>query len=195
MLIATCALDEREVGLWRLCTKGRFTLKKYDVEPADADVTSLSFSHDGTVLDLGSGIWHDEAMESSVSVQLWSLTMQHFQFKLEGDAGSGCAQAVAFSPVSERLVAVAESGKCFVWNLLSRECLQFFAAHTVSCKAFVHRFFVLFSPGGALLATCSRDTKDGLRLWCSKTWNLLGALGDRPVAAALLYHRSQAATC
>ena len=41
MLIATCALDKREVGLWRLCTKGRFTLKKYDVEPADADVTSL----------------------------------------------------------------------------------------------------------------------------------------------------------
>ena len=170
-------------------------LKKYHVELADADVTSLSFSHDGTVLALGSGIWHDEAMESSVSVQLWSLTMQHFQFKLEGDAGSGYAQAVAFPPVSERLVAVAGSGKCFVWNLLNRECLQFFAAHTVSCKDIVHRFFVLFSPNGALLATGSRDTKDGLRLWCSKTWDLLGALGDRPIAAALLYHHSQAATC
>jgi len=109
-------------------------------------VQAVSFSPDGKLLVIGTGVWDErERRLSTGSVKLWSLDSNEFVAEWVGFEAP--INSVAFSPDGKLLAAGSWDGKVRVWQSGYESLKYIVAAHTgwVRCVA--------FSPDSKFLAT------------------------------------------
>jgi len=116
------------------------------LELSDEVVQGVSFSPDGKLLAIGTGVWDErERRLSTGSVKLWDLSSNEFVAEWTGFEAP--INSVAFSPDGKLLAAGSWDGRVRVWQTSYNLLKYTIAAHTgwVRC--------VTFSPDSKLLAT------------------------------------------
>lgn len=130
------------VGIYRV-NEGETAAR---VELRNEVVQAVSFSPDGKLLAIGTGVWDRRGNRLSTgSVKLWSLNGNEFVAEWVGFEAP--INSVAFSPDEKFLAAGSWDGKVRVWQTEFDLPKYIILAHTgwVRCVA--------FSPDGNLLAT------------------------------------------
>jgi WD40 repeat protein len=146
-------------------------------------VNDISISRDGryfatSSLDSTVRIWDANTIRETVSLdrrsdeKRSSTTQAHDLNALKVlPHQSGAVFGVAFSPDSKLLISGDQSGMIRVWNVSDWSCSHTLEGH----MSFVWR--TVFSPDGALLATCSMDNVDPvIRVWDSTSWKCIHVL-------------------
>ena len=121
----------------------------YDVttlEGHSQDVTSVTFSPDGTLLATGS---------DDDTVKLWDMETKTNILTLEGHRGD--VTSVSFSPDGKLLASGSDDDTVRLWDVDTNENIAILEGHRWNVTS------VSFSPDGKLLASGSDD--DTVRLW------------------------------
>ena len=144
--------DDRTARSWEVSTQQNLETLNHIVDGTRFQVKDFAFSPDETSFAVAGGdvtLWRSEA---DIAI------FQH----------DGYAQALAYSPDSERLATGDNHGIVTIWDVQRQEQLVRLRADSKWIST------VKFSPDGSLLATAGYDGE--IRLWDTSSWRSPGIL-------------------
>jgi WD40 repeat protein len=133
------------------------TLAEIDFPDTNAEMTSVAFNFDGSILASGS---------SDKTIKLWDVKSRSLITTLAGH--TDWVHSVSFSPDGLLLASGSSDKTIKLWDVKSRSLITTLAGHTDRVNS------VSFSPDGSILASGSED--DTIKLWDVKNRSLITTL-------------------
>ena len=182
--------SQAEVHLWDVLND---TLgKRIATMPDGYEVTSLSFSSNGSFLALASRLWGEEDGYSahSVRVELWDLDADTLRSAFN-EFDSTSPLAVAFSPGAGSLLAIAESSGIRLWDV-SADSLRAVLEPSTGLSSlddgrlsrFLNSKTLCFSSDGSLLAATGYGD---VSIWDVSAGKLVRNLDVRAITVAFSF--------